>query len=229
MDQTVRKQIIVAGVDPSASSHKPSGVCVLRSDKAILLLDKWFTFGELAALLSGHGVVKNGVGIDGPLQPPAELDFCCFEEKSPACSHRQTTSYKGRYCEYLLNKNGFRCFVTSKDSFAKSWMRRCFRLNEFLHSLGYRPLEVYPTAVRKILFPEVTGKKQLLVNRRKLQESLKSWGIQFPDEKKIYSHDELDAVLAALTVWLFHRGKAISIGDERDGFIILPQVKLNLR
>jgi len=221
--------MIIAGVDPSASSRKPSGLCVLRPDKTVLFLGKWFTFDELETLLAFYEVEKSSVGIDGPLQPPYELDFCCFEEKSPACLHRQTTPYKGRYCEYLLNKNGFRCFVTSKNSFAKSWMRRCFRLNEFLRSRGYRPLEVYPTAVRKILFPVVTGKKQLFVNRKKLQGRLNRWGIRFPDKERIYSHDELDAVLAAITVWLFHRGEAVLIGDERDGYIVLPKVKLNFR
>lgn len=226
MDQAVRKQLIVAGVDPSAGSGKPSGLCVLRPDKTILFLGKWHTFEELETLLTFYEVGKNSVGIDGPLQPPHELDFCCFESKIPACTHRQTTPFKGRYCEYLLNRNGFRCFVTSRDSFAKLWMRRCFRLNEFLHSRGFRPMEVYPTAVRKILFPGITGKKQQRKSREELQTRLREWGIRFPDERRIYSHDELDAVLAAITVWLFHRGRTVRVGDERDGYIILPKVKL---
>jgi predicted nuclease with RNAse H fold len=217
--------MIFIGLDPASTSGHPSGICILSEDLKLLFLGKWTSFENLFSILAGFDFQKSWVGIDGPLQPPHELKYCCFD-KRPSCHHRQTTPYKGRYCEYILNKNGFRCFVTSKNGFARKWARRCFVLNDQLVKKGFRTLEVFPHATRKILFPEIKGKKQLLKNRRNLQEELRKYGLKFLPGEKVYSDDELDAVLAALTVWLYSCNKTIRIGDQDDGFIIIPQTEL---
>jgi predicted nuclease with RNAse H fold len=38
------------------------------------------------------------------------------------------------------------------------------------------------------------------------------------------SGDELDAITAAYTGYLFLKGKAIEIGDKKEGTIVLPKI-----
>jgi predicted nuclease with RNAse H fold len=130
---------------------------------------------------------------------------------------------KGRYCEYLLNKNGYHCFVTSRNSFVRPWIYRCFLLNDFLIKQGFTVLEVFPYATRRILFPELTGKKQQLEFRRTLYKELQKWGLFFPGSGQPYSHDELDAALAAVTVLLHSQNKTKLLGDAQDGFVCVPR------
>jgi predicted nuclease with RNAse H fold len=192
-------------------------------NKNVHYLGKWWEFNDILKLfyeISGN-IVQ--IGIDGPLQPPYELDLCCFSGNSQSCAHFQTTTYKGRYCEYLLMKNGFRCYMTSKNSFAKNWILRCFELNQFLTSYSFQTIEVFPSATQKISFPQLKGKKQLKSSRESLEASLRKWGITFPELSSLYTHDELDSVLAAVTVLLYHKKGVIALGDDRDGHIYIPK------
>jgi predicted nuclease with RNAse H fold len=213
-----------AGLDPSASSKKSSGLCIIDGNKLVHYLGSWKTFEELLEILRPFQSQLESAGIDGPLQPPHELGRCCFSSGSGKCGHRQRGKIKGRYCEYLLNKNGYHCFVTSRNSFARQWVYRCFLLNDFLTAQGIATLEVFPYAARRILFPALTGKKQLLKFRQDLHQELQKWGLVFPGAGKCYSHDELDAALAATTVLLHFRHKTRLLGDERDGFICIPSL-----
>ncbi len=215
-----------AGIDPTASPQTPSGVCLLNESLEIVFLGKCKGDREILQVLQNSPEPLYAVGIDGPLQPPHELQECCFRDDPPTCSHSQTTPYKGRYCEYLLTKNGFRCFPTSKNSFARRWIWRCFQLNQRLQKAGFTTLEVYPTATRKILFPQIRGKKQRRSTREALQQALRQTGVRFPAGGNVYSHDELDALLAAYTVLLLWQGKTVAVGDPQDGYIILPAITL---
>ncbi len=218
--------MIFAGLDPSAKAENVSGLCLMDAEKNILELRKWHTREELLRLFLPYQKEIRWVGIDGPLQPPHELYPCCFEENSGDCPHEQTTPFKGRYCEFLLNKNGFRCFTTSKNGFAKSWALRCFKLNEFLTAEGYRTVEVFPHASRRILFPDLVGKKQTSQNRKMLRQKLRKEGLKFPPKELVYTHDELDAVMAAYTVFLKEKGQTLALGDWRDGFVGIPRTDL---
>lgn len=222
----MKSEKLFAGLDPSASDQKASGICLLDSYKKVLHIGKWYEFKEILPLIPSDKKEIILVAIDGPLQPPHELDWCCFSSKMAACDHLQTTPYKGRYGEYILNKMGFRCFVTSRNSFAKKWMLRCFQLNHFLIDKGLQTIEVFPSATKKLLFPFLKGKKQLKSNRKKLLKALKKWGLRFSDPSIVYSHNELDAVLAALTAYLHDQGESISVGNSSDGYIIVPKENL---
>ncbi len=102
-------------------------------------------------------------------------------------------------------------------------MNRCFLLNDFLRNHAFETCEIFPLATRKILFPAVTGRKQKRVFREKLMEEMNQRGIHLSALKYLPSHDELDALLGALTVLLCDAGRAESIGDPLDGFIIIPR------
>ena len=216
-------EILFIGLDPSASPTKASGISIITSVGKVVFLGTWFDFSDLSKIIDTYPVSSGTIAIDGPLQPPHELKRCYFSMKSVDCPHQQTTPFKGRYCEQLLLKRGYRCFVSSKNSFAKKWMERCFRLNDFLYGLTLDTIEVFPHATRKILFPGLTGRKQEREFREKLQVHLSGIGIKFPADPEIFSHDELDAVLAAITNVLYGQGKTNKIGDDRDGYIHIPR------
>jgi predicted nuclease with RNAse H fold len=211
-----------AGIDPSGSSEKYSGLCLMNEQKEVRFIGRWKLFEEILAILKPFQSQLEYIGIDGPLQPPHELGRCCFTDGSPQCEHKQSDGFKGRYCEYLLIKNGYRCFLTTRNSFVRPWIYRCFLLNDFLLEHHFSTVEVFPYATRRILFPNLTGKKQQLSFRWTLQKELQSWGLIIPPSGRVYSHDELDAALAALTVLLHFQHKSILLGSERDGFICIP-------
>ncbi|MFZ0391619.1 MAG: hypothetical protein WAN36_14255 [Calditrichia bacterium] len=219
--------MLYCGIDPSASDHRPSGICLLSEKLEAVYLGKWHTFRELLKILSIFSPESVLAGMDGPLQPPFELNKCCFQENS-GCRHRQTTPYKGRQCEQDLIRRGFRCYPSSRTSFAKKWIYRCLQLSELLNEKELTVLEVFPHSTRRLLFPEIKGKKHLAAVRDRLQKRLKQSGIRFPQEEKRYSTDELDAVLAAITVWLHVRNLTQAVGDSREGYIYLPQEKARL-
>lgn len=211
-----------AGVDPAASSKKWSGLAVVDRAKRVVFLGRWKTFDDLLSILHEYQPGVKLIGVDGPLQPPYDLGRCCFTSESSSCGHRQQGERKGRYCENVLIQNGYRCFLTSRNSFIPSWVYRCFILNDFLKEHGFSTLEVFPYAARKILFPDLVGKKQHRQFREALQTRLRQWGLIFPDSPKLYSHDELDAMMAAITVFLHTQKKTQLVGDEKDGFICIP-------
>jgi predicted nuclease with RNAse H fold len=222
----LRGNQLFVGLDPSAKSENSSGIGIISNTRNIHHIGTWKTFEELTQILN---ILKEKIvviGIDGPLQPPAELDYCCFSDTQSECNHQQITPYKGRYCEFLLNRNGFRCFTTSVNSFAREWINRCFELNHYLTRLNYQTIEVYPTAARKILFPFLSGSKKNLDNRKRLQEALSQKGLKFNSFYSIYSDHELDALLAAYIAYLHQKGSTVSVGNRGDGFVILPKIKL---
>ena len=216
-------EILFIGLDPSASATKASGISIITAVGKVSLLGTWLDFSNLSKIIDTYPFSSGTIAIDGPLQPPHELKRCCFSAESANCPHQQTTPFKGRYCEQLLLKHGYRCFVSSKSNFAKKWIERCFRLNDFLHGLALETIEVFPHATRKILFPELTGRKQKREFRQRLQASLTGLGIKLPVHPRIFSHDELDAVLAAITNVLYVQGKTDKLGDDRDGYIHIPK------
>ena len=89
--------------------------------------------------------------------------------------------------------------------------------------MDLKTIEVFPHATRRILFPSLEGKKQWSMYRRELQKSLEKIGVIFPDCNRVYSDDELDAVLAALTNLLSFQERTEILGDELDGYIEIPQ------
>jgi len=61
-----------AGLDPSASPEKSSGLCLIDGDKRMHYLGRWKSFEEILGILTPFQQQLEYVGIDGPLQPPAD-------------------------------------------------------------------------------------------------------------------------------------------------------------
>jgi hypothetical protein len=143
-----------------------------------------------------HGFKCPSVGIDAPLSFPKEGNL--------------------RECEKELLKLGIRLFPSGARFFRRVAEKgievaEIFRKNSVV-------FEVYPYATRVMLqlAPEV--KKFSKKGREQIVSKLKGY---VRNVQESCNHNEIDAILAALTVTLYHEGKARLISGK-DGSILIP-------
>ncbi|MET1124340.1 MAG: DUF429 domain-containing protein [Archaeoglobaceae archaeon] len=161
---------------------------------------------SVAAVLRGCRIVWIGdyedlsvevkyAGIDAPLSSPAEGNF--------------------RECERKLQRMGIPLFPLNVE-FIRKVSLRGMEIAEELKGKGVEVFEVYPYATRVILGIAPGAKKTRKEGLRRILEDLR----KFVDVPEL-SHDEVDAVIAALTVKLYVSGDGFAISG-RDGTIIVP-------
>jgi predicted nuclease with RNAse H fold len=112
-------------------------------------------------------------------------------------------------------KKGYRVFPPTIPSM-KNLTLRAMKLNNLIAKMGYKTIEVHPTSTRKAL-------NMPLKDLRVIQETLKSMGLRGEIERRILTAHEIDAVTAALTAYLYTKNKTESIGDVKEGYIIIPK------
>jgi predicted nuclease with RNAse H fold len=93
---------------------------------------------------------------------------------------------------------------------------RTMALNKLISEKEFRTIEVHPTSTRKALgMPKKDwGKIQTMLMKMGLKGDLKMCTLK--------SH-EIDAVLAALTAYLHIRNQTEALGNEDEGYIIIPK------
>ncbi len=126
-----------------------------------------------------------------------------------------------RECERLLLKMGIRLFPPTASFFRKISLRG-MEIAEELRKKGVKVYEVYPYATRVILDIAPKAKKR---TKDGLSEIICSLS-RFVEVEKA-NHDEVDAIIAALTVMLYDRGKGILLKGS-DGEIVVPKGNLQL-
>ncbi|WP_202319406.1 DUF429 domain-containing protein [Archaeoglobus neptunius] len=141
-------------------------------------------------------------GIDAPLSFPSRGSF--------------------RECEKLLLKMGIRLFPSGAPFFRKIAIRG-MEIAEELRNIGIRVYEVYPYATRVILNIAPRAKKRKKEGLMEILGSLSRWV-----EIDAVSHDEADAIIAALTVKMYEEGKGVMLKGS-DGEIIVPMDPTQLR
>lgn len=140
-------------------------------------------------------------GIDAPLSFPAKGSL--------------------RECERLLLKMGIRLFPSGAPFF-RGIALRGMEIAEELRSKGVEVYEVYPYATRVILNIAPKAKKQTKSGLEEIRAELSRW-VEIPE----LSHDEVDAVIAALTVKLFSEGMGVKL-EGIDGSIVVPKGRVQL-
>ncbi|MDK2795617.1 MAG: uncharacterized protein PWQ22_1069 [Archaeoglobaceae archaeon] len=123
-----------------------------------------------------------------------------------------------RECEKKLLKLGIRLFPSGAPFF-RPIVSRGMEIAEELRKEGIKVFEVYPYATRVFMGIAPNAKKK---TRRGLSEIRKEIGkfVKIPE----LTHDEIDAVISALTVREFLLGRGFVLRGE-DGEIILPRGK----
>jgi predicted nuclease with RNAse H fold len=92
---------------------------------------------------------------------------------------------------------------------------RATKLHEALEK-KYRTIEVHTTSTAKIL-----GFWDAEPTRR--QKALMKMGITGDVDKRILTKDEVDAIVAAITGYLYLEGKTVEVGDK-EGKIVIPRI-----
>jgi len=99
---------------------------------------------------------------------------------------------------------------------------RAIGLRRTLEARGIPVIEVYPYAAKIRLWGRDIPKKTTPAGRRWLRERLEGLVPGMVDCPARLGHDELDAIVAAYTAHLRHRGLAEGVGDREEGLIYVP-------
>jgi hypothetical protein len=120
-----------------------------------------------------------------------------------------------READRKMIKNGYRVFPPMLPAMRKLTMR-AMKLNRLIATKGFRTIEVHPTSTRKALGipPKEWGK---------IQTALTQIGLEGDFKVRTLTPHEIDAVTAALTAFLYMRNLAEALGEEEEGYIIVPK------
>ena len=120
-----------------------------------------------------------------------------------------------RSADKEMIKRGYRVFPPTLPAM-KKLTSRAMRINKLIVEKGYKTVEVHPTSTRKAL-------NMPLKDWGKIQTLLKDIGLKGDVETRHLTPHEIDAVTAALTAYLQIRNQTESVGDEEEGYIIIPK------
>jgi len=127
-----------------------------------------------------------------------------------------------RACERELTKRSINLFTTPNeargvDNKFYAWMLTGFEM--FAAADGYPTLETFPHAVAVAIHGR-------LPEAKKRASRLAALSIVDVGSTQLRTLDQIDAALCAYTAWEWVHGRAISVGDEREGQITLPVTSL---
>jgi predicted nuclease with RNAse H fold len=195
----------IIGIDLAGSEKRNTGICILdenlNAKSFILKKDK-----EILDLVKREK--PDLIAIDAPLTLPRGRK-----------SIKKKSNIHFRNCDKELFKLGIKFFPITLGPM-RMLTERGIKIRKILEK-KYKVIEVYPGATQDIL--KIPRKQKGL---RKLLNGLKKLGIKI--ERKKLNGDELDAITAAYTGYLFLKGKAIEIGNKNEGTIIIPKIDLKV-
>jgi len=203
--RSAHKDPSCVGIDLTGSERRPTGLCVLRGKDATISVVR--TNEEILSAIDAAGTGL--VAIDSSLGLP--VGRCCAED---TCECRRYGIM--RECERILRRRGIRVYPTLIKSMQKLTVRG-IHLAGLLREQGYGVIESYPGAIQDIL----------LIPRKKtdmalLRAGLAGTGIRIHSKGEGVTHDELDALTAALGGYFYRAGWYEAIGNAEEGYLILP-------
>ncbi len=92
---------------------------------------------------------------------------------------------------------------------------RGMRLANKLSKKEIKVIEVHPTSTRKAL-------QMPLKNWSQIQKIFLEMGLRNELERRVLTSHEIDAITAAITAYLYVKGEIENIGDQEEGFIVVP-------
>jgi len=112
-------------------------------------------------------------------------------------------------------RHGYRVFPPNLPAMRKLTMR-AIRLNRAIAERGFKTIEVHPTSTCKAL-------NMPIKDWGKIQTVLKQLGLGGDTEVRTLTPHEIDALLAALTAYLHLNNQTEALGDNEEGYIIIPK------
>ena len=203
-----QKHRVIVGIDLTGSAKRPSGFCVMQNAYAVT-----YRVREDEEMLTLIQEFKPDlISLDSPLSLP-------FGRISPFDDDPGRTEYGiNRSCERLLAARGIRSYPPLIQSMQKL-TQRGIALADRLRSLGYSVIESYPGGAQDILgIPRKKKGIDLLIT------GLSNFGILGNYIQEKTSHDEIDAITCALVGLFYLDGKYEALGNEQEGFLIIPRL-----
>jgi hypothetical protein len=120
-----------------------------------------------------------------------------------------------RKADEEMIKRGYRVFPPTLSAM-RVLTERAIKINKLITEKGYKTVEVHPTSTRKAL--NMPAK-----DWRKIQTILKDIGLKGDIRTRDLTPHEIDAVTSALTAYLHIQNQTEAIGDEEEGYIIVPK------
>jgi len=213
---------VYLGLDPTSSAEKASGFAILDEAGALLEIGRAYRDEEIIALATKR--LTRVVGIDAPLFYPQ--GWHCLEWPCPegACPPPQPGAL--RTAERELYRQGISLYATTKKSLLKLMIHRAIGLKRAFEALGLTVIEVYPYASKVRLFGRPPHKKTTPRGQRWLRQRLEPLIGGLANYPSPLGHDELDALVAAYTAYLYGQGRGEAVGDSVEGEIVLPSTCL---
>jgi len=196
--------MIVIGIDLAGSEKRNTGICILNEnlEAKCLVVHK---DEEILDLIEKFK--PDLIAIDAPLSLP---------KGRKSLERREEIHF--RECDKKLFELGIKFFPITLGPM-RMLTKRGIKLRRILEKKGYKVIEVYPGATQDIL--KIARKN---VSLKKLREGLERFGIKI--EERELTHDELDAITAAFTGYLHLNGKSLSLGNSKEGIIVIPKLKV---
>ena len=206
------------GLDPTSSESKPSGWAVLGDRAELLSVGSVGSDAELLALAQRWRA--RVIGIDSPLFLPKGLR--CLDAECPHASCHEWTGEK-RAAERELFRQGIRLYWTTRKSFIKPMIYRAMALRRILEGRGMTVIEVYPYASKVRLWGELKMPKKTTPDGRRWLRGKLEGIVPGLDHAPRLTHDQLDAIVAAYTAYLYAHDLAEPVGDPDEGLIRVPR------
>jgi predicted nuclease with RNAse H fold len=119
-----------------------------------------------------------------------------------------------RKADKEMHKRGYPVFPPRFPAMEKLTLR-AIRIVKELTRRRFKVIEVHPTSTRKTL-------KMPTKDWKKIQTIFIRIGLEGDLKTHVLTPHEIDAVTAALTGHLYIQGKTELIGDEKEGYIVVP-------
>ena len=205
------------GIDLTGSGRRPSAYALLDARSHVLDVGYLGDDADILRLVERH--TPRFVALDAPFGLPRGL--CCLEESCP-CS--PVSPQPGRACEReLASRYGIPCFWTTKRTIIKAMVYRAVALRAALEERGVEVLETYPYAIKVRLFGRHLPKKSTQQGVAYLRWRLLALLPTLAPWVETLGHDLCDAVVAAYSAVLHHRGGTEVLGDPAEGAMVIPR------
>jgi uncharacterized protein YprB with RNaseH-like and TPR domain/predicted nuclease with RNAse H fold/cytidylate kinase len=204
-----RKNEVVVGIDLSGSSRRASGWAALRGPAAEAKL-LWSDEEILTETVRARPAI---VAIDAPLSLPAGRISVYDDDPT-----REAYGIM-RTCERTLRSRGINAYPALIKSM-QELTRRGMELAASLRLRGIPVIECFPGAMQDIL--GIPRKRNSMFW---LERGLQEYGLVGDAFGEGLSHDELDALSAAVVGQLALGGRVELLGNESEGYLAVPELQ----